>query len=116
LTFLGSKMGEQKLGFSPWDPHGVIRAGILCRIPVSRSKMVGWRPIWWQKGVTWGPLGFWARPAHPAGGRRAGGGRLAVAPTLLGGINLLIKDLDKEMTVAETEEKDAQALGSLLRS
>ena len=31
--------------------------------------------------MIWGPLGFWARPAHPAG-RRAAGGWRAVAPTL----------------------------------
>ena len=64
---------EKRSGFGPRDPHGEIRAGILCRIPVLKSQMVGWRPIWWQKGVTWGPLGFRAWPAHPAGGRRAGG-------------------------------------------
>merc|ERR1711995_232387 len=71
----------KKLGFRPRDPHGEIRAGILCRIPVLKSQMVGWRPIWWQKGVIWGPLGFRAQPAHPAGGRAAGG--RAVAPTLI---------------------------------
>merc|ERR1711965_349388 len=51
------------LGFGPRDPHGEIRAGILCRIQVLKSQMVGWRPIWWRKGVTWGPLGFRAQPA-----------------------------------------------------
>ena len=75
LGICGSKIGEQKLGFRPRDPHGEIRAGILRRIPVLKSQMVGWRPIWWQKGVTWGPLAFQAQPAHPACGR-------AVAPTL----------------------------------
>ena len=70
FSFVGPKWVNKKLGFRPWDPHGEIRAGILRRIPVSRSQMVGWRPIWWQKGVTWGPLGFRARPAHPAGGEK----------------------------------------------
>ena len=51
LGILGSKIGEKKLGFGPQDPHGEIRAGIMCRIPVLKSQMVGWRPIWWQKGV-----------------------------------------------------------------
>ena len=72
-------MAKKKLGFGPRDPHGEIRAGILCRIPVLKSQMVGWRPIWWQKGVTWGPLGFRAQPAHLGG--RAAGGRRAVTPT-----------------------------------
>ena len=37
--------------------------------------MVPCRPIWWQKGWIWGPLGFWAQPAHPVGSAvgRAGG-------------------------------------------
>ena len=65
-ALLGCHKGETNLGFRPWDPHGEIRAGILCRIPVLKSQMVGWRPIWWQKGVTWGPLGFRAQPAHLA--------------------------------------------------
>ena len=51
LAFLESKMDEKKLGFRPRDPHGEIWAGILRRILVSRSKIVGWRPIWWQNGV-----------------------------------------------------------------
>ena len=65
LAFLGSKINEQKVGIRAPGPHGEIRAGTLRRIPVSMSQMVGWRPIWWQKGVIWGPLGFRARPAHP---------------------------------------------------
>ena len=76
-AFWGPKWVNKKLGFRPRDPHGEIRAGILRILPPEMSKTVGWRPIWWQKGVIWGPLGFRARPAHPAGG----GGR-AVAPTL----------------------------------
>ena len=62
------EMIKNKLGFRPRDPHGEIRAGILRRIPVSMSQMVPWRPIWWQKGATWGPLGFWAQPGHPWSG------------------------------------------------
>ena len=58
-------MGEVKLGFRPRDPHGEIRAGILRILPPEMSKTVGWRPIWWQKGVILGPLGFRARLAHP---------------------------------------------------
>ena len=77
LAFSGSEMGRNKLGFRARDPHDEIRAGILRRIPVSMSQMVGWRPISWQKGVLWGPLGFWA-PAHPG---RAAGGRANSAPT-----------------------------------
>ena len=65
-ALLGPKWAEKKFGFRPQDPHGEIGAGILCRIPVSKSQMVGWRPIWWQKGVIWGPLGFRAQPAHLA--------------------------------------------------
>ena len=34
LGMFASKIGEKKLRFRPWDPHGEIRAGILCRIPV----------------------------------------------------------------------------------
>ena len=78
-AFLGPKWVNKKFGFRPRDPHGEIRSGILRPGPVSKCQMVGWRPIWWQKGVIWGPLGFRAQPAHPAGGRRAGG--RAVAPT-----------------------------------
>ena len=65
LGICRSKMGQKKLGFRPRDPHGEIRAGILSRIPVLKSRMVGWRPVWWQKGVIWGPLGFRAALAHP---------------------------------------------------
>ena len=72
-AFWSPKRCIKKLGFGPRDPHGEIRAGILCRIPVLKSQMVGWRPVWWRKGVTWGPLGFRTQPAHPAGGRRADG-------------------------------------------
>ena len=68
-----------KNGSRPRDPHGEIRAGILCRILVLKSKMVGWRPIWWQKGEIRCPLGFRAQPAYLRG--RAAGGR-AVARTL----------------------------------
>ena len=42
---------NKKLGFRPRDRQGQIRAGILRRIPVPVSQMVGWRPIWWQKGM-----------------------------------------------------------------
>ena len=64
LGIFGSKIGEKKLRFRPRDPRNEIRAGILCRIPVLKSQMVGWRPIWWQKSVTRGPLGFRAWLAH----------------------------------------------------
>ena len=67
LYIFGPKIKEKKLGFRPRDPHGEIRAGILRRIPVSRSQMVGWRPIWWQKGVNWGPwlAHLWAGSESP---------------------------------------------------
>ena len=64
-AFLGPKWVKKKLGFRPRDPYGEIRAGILRILPPEMSKTVGWRPIWWQKGVTWGPLGFRAQLAHP---------------------------------------------------
>ena len=57
---LGSKRIKTKLGFRARIPHSEIGAGILRRTPVSTSQMVVWRPTWWQKGVLWGPLGFWA--------------------------------------------------------
>ena len=73
---------KKKLGFKARDPLGEIRPGILRRIPVSMSQMVGWRPRW-QTGVIWGPFGFRAWLAHPVcGGRAAASGRRAVAPTL----------------------------------
>ena len=56
---------KKHLGFRPRDPHGKIGAGILCWVPVPLSQIVGWRAIWVQKYVIWGPLGFWAKPAHP---------------------------------------------------
>ena len=46
LAFFGSQMGRKMLGFRPRDPHSEIRAGLLCRIPVLKSQMVEWRPIW----------------------------------------------------------------------
>ena len=64
LAFWSPKQGIKKLGFRPRDPHGEIRTGILSRIPVLKSQMVGWRPIWWRKGVIWDPVGFRAQPAH----------------------------------------------------
>ena len=45
-AFLGPTWVKKKCGFRPRDPHGEIRAGILCRIPVLKSQMMGWRPIW----------------------------------------------------------------------
>ena len=47
------------------DPPGEIRSEILPLGAVPRSQMVLRRPIWGQKGVIWGPLGFRAQPAHP---------------------------------------------------
>ena len=85
MALLGPKWMNNKLGFHPRDPHSEILAGILRRIPVLMSQMVGWRSIWSQKGVIWGPFGFRAQPAHlggRAGGRQAVGGGWAVAPTL----------------------------------
>ena len=47
------------------DPHGEIRAEILCRMPAWMSKTEGWRPIWLQIWLIWGQLGFRAQLAHP---------------------------------------------------
>ena len=80
LAFWGPKRCLKKLGVRPRDPHGQIRAGILCRIPVLKSQMVGWRPIWWQKGVIWGPLGFRAALAHPWAQGGGVGGSQALKP------------------------------------
>ena len=55
----------KKSRYYPRDPSRKIRAEILRRIPASRSRMDLWRPIWWPKGVIWGPLGFRAAQAHP---------------------------------------------------
>ena len=61
---LVQKMVKKKLRLRGWDLSSEIRAGILHRTPPRMSKMVRWRPIWWQKGPIWGPLGFRAQPAH----------------------------------------------------
>ena len=73
------KWVKKKLRLRGRDPPSQNRAAILRLGAVSMSKMVARRPIWWQKGVIWGPLGFRAQLAHPCAG---GGGRRAVAPTL----------------------------------
>ena len=65
--FLGifwSKIGEQKVGIQALGPPRRHPGRNSEPIPGLKSQMVGWRPIWWQKGVIWGPLGFWAQPAH----------------------------------------------------
>ena len=46
----------KKLRLRGWDLSGEIRAEILRISPPRMSKMVGWRPIWGQKGVILGPL------------------------------------------------------------
>ena len=71
----GPKWVKKKLRLRGWDPPDEIRAQILRILAVSMSQMVARRPIWWQKGWFWGPLGFRAQPAHPAGGQPAPGGR-----------------------------------------
>ena len=58
-------MGQKKLRLRGWDPPSKNRAVFLRRLAVTKSKMVPRRPIWWQKGWFWGPLGFRAQPAHP---------------------------------------------------
>ena len=74
FPFLGGpKWVKKKLRLRGWDPPSHNRAAILRPGAVSMSQMVAWRPIWWQKGWFWSPLGFRAQPAHPAGGRQAGG-------------------------------------------
>ena len=65
FPFFGSKMGQKKLRLRGRDPPSQNRAAILRLGAVSMSKMVARRPIWWQKGVIWGPLGFRAALAHP---------------------------------------------------
>ena len=59
------KWVKKKLRLRGWDPPSQNRAAILRLGAVSMSKMVARRPIWWQKGWFWGPLGFRAQPAHP---------------------------------------------------
>ena len=66
--FGGPKWVKKKLRLRGCHPPSEIRAEILWPGPVSISKMVARRPIWWQKNWFWGPLGFRAQPAHPAGG------------------------------------------------
>ena len=80
VHFGGPKWVKKKLRLRGRDPPSQNRTAILRLGAVSMSKMVARRPIWWQKGVIWGPLGFRAQLAHPCagGGRR----RRAVAPTL----------------------------------
>ena len=58
-------MLKKKLRLRGWDLSGEIRAKILQIFPLGLCKTVGWRPIWCQKGVFLGPLGFQARLAHP---------------------------------------------------
>ena len=60
------------MGFRPQDPDGELWAKTLRILPPEMAKTVRWRPIRWQKGVTWGPSGFWAQPAHPFGRRALG--------------------------------------------
>ena len=63
--FWGPKWVKKKSRLRGWDPPSQNRAAILRLGAVSMSKMVARRPIWWQKGWFWGPLGFRAQPAHP---------------------------------------------------
>ena len=65
MPIFGVKNGFKKLRLRGWDPPSQNRAAILRLGAVSRSQMVAWRPIWWQKDVIWGPLGFRAALAHP---------------------------------------------------
>ena len=60
--FWGVQNGSRLRG---WDPPSEIRAEILCLLVVGRVQMVARRPIWWQKGVIWGPLVVRAALAHP---------------------------------------------------
>ena len=67
LAFLGC---ETKVEIEGREPPGEIRAEILRGFPVPESQMVPRRPIWRQKGVIWGPLGFqawlaWSEATHP---------------------------------------------------
>ena len=70
----GPKWVKKKLRLRGWDPPSEIRAAILRLLVVSRSQMVARRPIWWQKGWFWGPLGFRAALAPPWAGGWGGGG------------------------------------------
>ena len=63
--FWGPKWIKKTLRLRGWDPPSEIRAAILWPGAVGRVQMVAWRPIWWQKGWFWGPLGFRAQLAHP---------------------------------------------------
>ena len=66
LGILESKTVHQKVGI--WAPGPPRRDPGRNSEPdpgFLKSQMVPRRPIWWRKGVTWGPLGFWAQPAHP---------------------------------------------------
>ena len=63
--FLGPTWVRKKLRSRGWDTPSEIRAEILCLLAVGRVQMVARRPIWWQKNVIWGPLGFRAQLAHP---------------------------------------------------
>ena len=66
--------GSKKVEIEGVGPPSEIRAAIMRILAVSRSQMVARRPIWWQKGWIWGPLGFRAALAHPwAWGGRGGG-------------------------------------------
>ena len=70
FLFMGSGVGQEKVEIEGVPSPSDLRAEILRRTPVWKLQMVPWRPIWWQKGWLWGPLGFRAQPAHPAGGGR----------------------------------------------
>ena len=67
ITIVGPKIVKKTIEIEGVGPivSGEIRAEILRRSPLRMSKMVGWRPIWCQKGMILGPLGFRARLAHP---------------------------------------------------
>ena len=64
-------MGQKKLRLRGWDPPSENCAVFLRRLAVTKSQMVPRRPIWWQKGWFWGPLGFRAALAHPWAGSGA---------------------------------------------
>ena len=49
-AFWASRMSQKTVWIPGLRPHGEIRAGIIRRIPVPVSQVVGRRPIWWQKG------------------------------------------------------------------
>ena len=63
--FWGPKWVKTKIEIEGVGPPSQNRAAILHLGAVSMSQMVARRPIWWQKGWLWGPLGFRAQPAHP---------------------------------------------------